>query len=69
MKRLVALALVACSSSPARAPEPPRPVSEPAGEPPRELGTAPIPTVHTPRDIAEAPHGGMIQTLAVSPDG
>jgi hypothetical protein len=69
---LVALALVSCAS-PARAPEPSRP-GDPAGSAAeqgahRSDGVAPIPTVHAARDIVEAPHGGIIVTLALSPDG
>jgi len=69
MRQLVALAFVACSS-PARAREPQRPVEPTPVEAPQPIAeTKPIPTVHEERDIAEAPHGGQIMTLALSPDG
>lgn len=75
MRRLAALglALLACSG-PARTAEPVRPTTpvaplppEAPAEPPRD--PAPIPTVHARRDVSEAPHGGSIMTLAMSPDG
>jgi hypothetical protein len=68
MRTLVALALVACSS-PARGPEAarPAPASGEAGETPSF--EKPVPTVHGTHEVREAPHGGSIQTLAMSPDG
>ncbi|HEY5950337.1 MAG TPA: hypothetical protein VIV40_32810, partial [Kofleriaceae bacterium] len=74
MKRFAALALVACSSS-ARAPEPVKPTpvvavhDEPVPVTAAPAVQQPIPTVHGKHDVAEAPHGGQIMTLAVSPDG
>jgi hypothetical protein len=70
MRWLAALALVACSST-ARPPEPTRPVVNPplpVAAPVPDLAK-PIPTVHAKRDAREAPHGGTILTLALSPDG
>lgn len=69
MRRLAALALVACSGSP-RAPEPPPPIATaPATAVTQPTGSSPIPTVHARREIREAPHAGAILTLALSPDG
>lgn len=64
---VVAVALVACSS-PARPPEPVRPAVVPAAQPAAAID-APIPTMHTLREVAVAPHAGAIQMLALSPDG
>jgi hypothetical protein len=68
MRRLAALALVACSGSP-RATEPVRPIATvPADAATPSAERSPIPTVHATRDIREAPHAGAILTLALSPD-
>ncbi|HEY5927539.1 MAG TPA: hypothetical protein VIV11_37905, partial [Kofleriaceae bacterium] len=67
MRHLAALALVACSS-PARAPEPVRPVVV-AQPPVAKPEPRPIPTLHADSSVREAPHGGAIQTLALAPDG
>ncbi len=68
MKRLVALAFVACGSP--RAPEPPRVVPDVKPDAaPTTSETSPIPTVHAKRDISEAPHAGAIMMLSLSPDG
>jgi hypothetical protein len=67
MTRLAALALVACSS-PARGPETPRPVVTPSPVT-APAAPKPIPTLHANREAREAPHGGQITTLALSPDG
>lgn len=64
---LVALSLVACGPTP-RTADPARSASAvaPAAS---ATDSAPGPTVHALRDALEAPHGGSIQLLALSPDG
>jgi hypothetical protein len=66
----LALAVVACSSSPAQRPPTTPPANPPQPEAPQaKLPGAPIPTPHKLRDAPEAPHGGFITQIATSPDG
>ena len=70
MRSFAALVLVVACSSPARPPDPARPhAGTPAEAPAATADPAPIPTLHPRREVAEAPHGGSIVTLALSPDG
>ena len=65
---VIGCALAACSS-PRRTPELARPAAATPLAPPSPDAGVPIPTVHARRPVAEAPHAGAIQTLALSPDG
>src|ERR1041385_5670577 len=72
MVRLAAIALVACSASPARPPAQPLQAIPSPDAAVAALPDAALPRVilaSRPGDVIFAPHGGSIRVLAASPDG
>lgn len=66
MKHVALAALVACSAPATHEPVKPTPKPAPVVQ---TDPAVPVPTIHKPRPVIEAPHTGQILELALAPDG